>query len=211
MKIIFVLIALLAFNVLPSHLFAQSGNRNLPTVPKTERTLFIDVHELGAGKVTAKDVATAHAKDLATQGKYGVEFINYWVDESKGIVYCLSSANDSSSIIKTHSEAHGLLPQHIYPVTGGIAAALTNEKIFFLDIHYLAAGNVTAGAVEGAHQKDLAIQHKHGVNFINYWVDEKGGIVMCLSQAKDSTAVIETHKEAHGLVPATILKVKQGE
>lgn len=57
----------------------------------------------------------------------------------------------------------------------------------------------------------MAVQKKHGVNFINYWVDEKTGTVMCLSEAKDSASVIETHKEAHGLLPAYITKVKQGK
>ena len=211
MKIIFVLLVFIAFTTLPSHLSAQSSIKNVPIVPKAEKTLFIDVHELGAGKVTVKDVAEAHAKDLATQGKYDVKILNYWVDESKGLVYCLSYANDSESIVKTHAEAHGLLPQHIYAVTDGSASALTKEKNFFLDVHYLGAGNVSASAVEDAHKKDLAVQHKHGVNFINYWVDEKTGTVICLSQAKNSTSVIQTHKEAHGLIPATILKVKQGE
>jgi hypothetical protein len=32
------------------------------------------VHNLGAGKVTYNAVAGAHAKDLATEGQYGVEF-----------------------------------------------------------------------------------------------------------------------------------------
>jgi len=36
-------------------------------------------------------------------------------------------------------------------------------------------------------------------------------VVMCLSQAKDSTSVINTHKEAHGLIPAYVLEVKPGE
>ena len=34
---------------------------------------------------------------------------------------------------------------------------------------------------------------------------------MCLSEAVDSNAVIKTHKEAHGLIPVEILKVKQAE
>jgi hypothetical protein len=36
-------------------------------------------------------------------------------------------------------------------------------------------------------------------------------MVLCLSQAKDSNDVIQTHKEAHGLLPAYVLKVKEGE
>ena len=173
--------------------------------------LYIDVHNLGAGKVTYKAVADAHAKDLAVEKKYGVQFIKYWVDEKAGKVYCLSNAPDSEAIVKTHAEAHGLLPDQVYLVTSGTAAALNAGKDFFLDVHLLGAGNVTAAAVAAAHQKDLAVEHKYGVNFINYWVDEKAGVVMCLSQASDSTSIIKTHKEAHGLVPAYILKVEQGQ
>jgi len=65
--------------------------------------------------------------------------------------------------------------------------------------------------VADAYKKDLAVQGKHGVNFINYWVDEKAGVVMCLLEAADSNAIIATHKEAHGLIPVEILRVKQGE
>jgi hypothetical protein len=31
-----------------------------------------------------------------------------------------------------------------------------------------------------------------------------------LSQAPDSTAIINTHREAHGLVPTNVEQVKQG-
>ena len=172
---------------------------------------YIDVHHLGAGKVTAAAVADAHAKDLATEKKYGVQFIKYWVDEREGDVYCLSSASDTQSIRKTHGEAHGLLPDDIYMVTAGKEAAIQEGKDFYLDVHELGAGKVTAKDVAGAHAKDLAVQGKYGVNFINYWVDEKDGRVVCLSQAPDSSAVINTHKEAHGLVPVYIEKVKQGQ
>jgi hypothetical protein len=72
-------------------------------------------------------------------------------------------------------------------------------------------GNVTAKAVADGHVKDLATQGKYGVSFINYWVDEKLGAVMCLSNAKDGNSVINTHKEAHGLVPVEVHHVKQGQ
>lgn len=171
--------------------------------------LFIDVHHLQPGKVKYEDVAQAHAKDLATEDKYGVHFIKYWVDEDKGLVYCLSSAKDSASITNTHKDAHGLLPQEVYMVTDGKAAAVKGNNNFYLDVHQL--GSVTAKDVAAAHQKDLAVEKKYGVNFINYWVNEKEGVVVCLSQAPDSLAVINTHREAHGLLPAYIEQVKPGE
>ena len=173
--------------------------------------LYIDVHHIPSGTVKYADVAAAHAKDLATESKYGVQFIKYWVDESKGVIYCLSSAPDTSAIRNTHRDAHGLLPDYTYEVTGGSEALADKDKTFFLDIHELGAGKVSAADVEKAHQKDLAVEKKYGVNFINYWVDEKTGTVLCLSQASDPSKVVATHKEAHGLVPVSITAVKQGQ
>ena len=174
------------------------------------KKLYIDVHLLEPGKVKFEDVAKAHAKDLATQKKYGVNFIKYWVDEPGGVVYCLSSASDTESVMKTHGEAHGLIPAYTYEVFDGIEASPLKAANFFLDIHNLGAGSVTAKDVAEAHKKDLAVQKKYGVNFVNYWVNERDGVVVCLSQAKDSGDVIRTHKEAHGLIPDKIVKVKEG-
>ena len=207
MKSRFSLLPLIICGFASLHSYAQTNKG----VAAGEKKLFIDVHQLEPGKVKFSDVAAAHAKDLAVEKKYGVNFINYWVDEEQGLVYCLSSANDTGSIRKTHAEAHGLLPAYTFEVTDGAAAAMTGDKKLFMDIHKLGAGNVTAAAVAEAHKKDLAVQGKYGVNFINYWVDEKQGVVMCLSEAKNAEAVINTHKEAHGLIPAEVLKVKQGE
>jgi len=211
MKSIFVVFVFSALTIVPLHLFAQESSAHPDTGSANKKSLYIDVHQLQPGKVKYEDVAKAHAKDLAVEKKYGVNFINYWVNEEKGLVYCLSSADDSESIRKTHAEAHGLLPDYIYKVTDGTAASLTDQNKFFLDVHYLGEGNVTAKSVAAAHQKDLAVEKKYGVNFINYWVDEKAGVVMCLSQAKDSTSVINTHREAHGLLPAFVLQVKPGQ
>lgn len=199
MKVLPVFAALVSLLLIFSNLSAQS------------KTYYIDVHHLGAGKVTAADVAGAHQKDLAAEKKYGVQFIKYWVDEKEGDVYCLSSAPDTASIRKTHADAHGLLPDQIYLVKAGKDAPIVDGMDFYLDIHELGAGKVTAKDVAGAHQKDLAVQSKYGVNFVNYWVDEKDGRVVCLSQAPNADAVVNTHKEAHGLVPVSIEKVTQGQ
>lgn len=194
-----------------ARLQAQTAATEITKTTKTGAHLFIDVHHLAAGKVTFADVAAAHAKDLAAQNQYGVRFLKYWVDEAKGDVYCLSSASDTASVTATHRAAHGLLPQDVYAVTDGVAAAPKNDAPYFLDVHTLGAGSVTADAVAKAHQQDLAVQQKHGVNFINYWVDEKKGVVLCLSQARDSASVVQTHKEAHGLLPVSIAAVKEGQ
>src|SRR5882762_9889439 len=62
--------------------------------PAVSKQLFLDVHNLAPGKVTFEGVADAHKKDIATEGKYDVSFIKYWVDEAQGKVYCLVEAPD---------------------------------------------------------------------------------------------------------------------
>ena len=211
MKIIFGFFTLLACSIFSVRLSAQTSVQDAALNTGKPKHLFIDVHRFGAGNVKFKDVAKAHAKDLATEKKYGVDFLKFWVDEKNGLVYCLSSAPDSASIRKTHADAHGLLPALIYEVSEGREVNATGRGNFFLDVHQLGAGNVNPAAVAAAHKKDLAVEGKYGVNFINYWVDEKSGVVVCLSEAKDSASVINTHREAHGLVPAYVVKIKQGQ
>jgi hypothetical protein len=207
MKTFFVFTTFVAISLISVQLHAQSDSSQT----KSGNNLYIDVHHFGPGKVKYEDVAKAHAKDLAVEKKYGVNFIKYWVDEKGGNVYCLSSAPDTSSIRKTHAEAHGLLPEQIYLVKSGTEGSVNDGKNFFLDVHNLGPGKVTAKDVAAAHQKDLAVEQKYGVNFINYWVNEKRGIVVCFSQAPDSLAIINTHKQAHGLLPDSIMRVKQGQ
>ena len=81
-------------------------------------------------------------------------------------MYCLSSAKDSQPITKTHADAHGLLPARVFKVSDGGEAKSIKRKQFFIDVHNLGAGNITADAVAGAHKKDLATQKKYGVNLL---------------------------------------------
>jgi hypothetical protein len=190
---------------------APEAKATEPPPAAAQKKLFIDVHELGAGKVKAADVAEAHKKDLATQGKHNVEFKAYWVDEKEGKVYCLSESPSAEETTATHKEAHGLMPSKVMEVTADAASwTPTAGKNLYMDIHELGAGKVKAADVAEAHKKDLAAQGKHDVKFLNYWVDEASGTVMCLSEAKKPEDTIATHKEAHGLIPKTVALVTEG-
>ncbi|HEY6900150.1 MAG TPA: DUF4242 domain-containing protein, partial [Puia sp.] len=113
MKLIFVLTVYAAISL---HSYRLRAQPEAEQGKKGTQHLYLDVHHLGPGKVTAEAVAEAHAKDLAVQKKYGAHFLKYWVDVPGGDVYCLVSAADSQSLRKTHAEAHGLLPDNIYLV-----------------------------------------------------------------------------------------------
>jgi hypothetical protein len=77
--------------------------------------LFMDVHSIEGG-VSAEDVAGAHAADLATQGKYGVNYLRYWVDETAGKIFCLVEAKSADDAVTVHREAHGLVAESIFEV-----------------------------------------------------------------------------------------------
>ncbi|MFZ0363628.1 MAG: nickel-binding protein, partial [Candidatus Cybelea sp.] len=68
--------------------------------------MYMDIHEVPG--VTADAVAAAHLADLKTQGKYGVEYYKYWLNEAQGKIFCLCSAPDAEAANAVHREAHGL-------------------------------------------------------------------------------------------------------
>jgi hypothetical protein len=207
MKSLIVTVVTLMTYLIPTHLYAQTSAK----VAHEAKHLFIDVHDMEPGKVKFEDVAKAHAKDLSVQDKYDMQFLKYWVDEKRGKIYCLSTAADSATIAHTHQEAHGLLPSSVHMVTDGDEAQPILKSNLYLDVHEMGAGKVKAADVAAAHQKDLAVQKKYGVNLLNYWVDEKTGVIMCLAEAKNAASLVSTHKEAHGLLPVSVSKVLQGE
>ena len=82
--------------------------------------LFMDVHQKLPEGATAKDVADAHMADLNTQDKFGVKYINYWLDEKSGKVFCLVDAPDKETATRVHREAHGLEAHTLYEVEAGV-------------------------------------------------------------------------------------------
>ncbi len=79
----------------------------------------------------------------------------------------------------------------------------------YMDTHKHVKG-VTLDAVKAAHEKDLALQGKYGVNYRQFWVDEKHETIQCLVEAPNPEAAARVHQEAHGLVAEEIHEVKEG-
>jgi Protein of unknown function (DUF4242)/Adenylate and Guanylate cyclase catalytic domain len=75
---------------------------------------YMDRHDLPS--VTAEDVAAAHVMDLGKQDAYGVRFLTYWLDTSRGFVFCLADAPSEDAVLSVHSEAHGLIPNRVFEV-----------------------------------------------------------------------------------------------
>ncbi len=81
-------------------------------------SLYIDVHTINGG-VTAEDVAHAHRADLQTQGRFGVNYLRYWVSAPEGKVFCLVEAPSADAAAAVHKEAHGLVADEIFLVEEG--------------------------------------------------------------------------------------------
>jgi hypothetical protein len=81
--------------------------------------LYMDVHNALPDGTTAADVAGAHAADLRVQDRYGVRYLNYWVDVDGVRVFCLIEAPNADAAHAVHREAHGLVADEIYPVVQG--------------------------------------------------------------------------------------------
>jgi hypothetical protein len=80
--------------------------------------LYMDVHHTG-GPLSADDVAKAHEADLAVQGEHGVDYKSYWVDEGRGMIFCLVEAPNPEAANTVHREAHGLVADEIHEVKPG--------------------------------------------------------------------------------------------
>jgi hypothetical protein len=78
----------------------------------------------------------------------------------------------------------------------------------YMDFHDIPG--VKASDVVGAHEADVRVQGKYGVNYKHYWVDEEAGKVFCLVDAPDRETATKVHREAHGLEAHTLHEVQQG-
>ena len=81
---------------------------------------YMDIHEIPGG-ITAEEVAKAHAHDVAVEGKYGVHYHKYWVNESAGKIFCLCEAPNAEAAMQVHRQAHGMVAEKIIQVEPEVA------------------------------------------------------------------------------------------
>jgi class 3 adenylate cyclase len=111
--------------------------------------MYMDIHEIKGA--TADAVAKAHAADVETQKKYGVEYHKYWLNESCGKIFCLCSAPSPEAAASVHREAHGLVAAKIIEVAPEIAEGFLGES----EMNSAGAAIVPGGA---EHQRDPGIR-----------------------------------------------------
>jgi class 3 adenylate cyclase len=77
--------------------------------------IFMDRHDLKGA--TAAEVAEAHRKDLEIQDQYGVKFVTYWFDQTRGTTFCLIDSPDAETAQCVHREAHGHVAGEVVEVS----------------------------------------------------------------------------------------------
>jgi class 3 adenylate cyclase len=109
--------------------------------------MYMDIHD--AAGVKPDDVASAHHADESVQGRYGVTYHKYWLNEAQGKIFCLCSAPSAELANRVHAEAHGLLASKIIEVDPEIADS------FLGGTEINAAG---AAVFPGAGQRDPGVR-----------------------------------------------------
>ena len=84
--------------------------------------LYMDIHKVQGA--TAEQLERAHAADVEVQGKYDVEYLKYWFNESGGKAFCLVNAPNPEAAQSVHRVSHGLLAERIIEVEPDVVEAL---------------------------------------------------------------------------------------
>lgn len=78
----------------------------------------------------------------------------------------------------------------------------------YLDRHDVPGA--TAEDLAAAHAADVGVQQNHDVRYLTYWFDPAAHTVFCLAEGPSRDAVEAVHREAHGLLAASIIEVEPG-
>lgn len=76
----------------------------------------------------------------------------------------------------------------------------------YMDVHDVPGA--TADAVARAHEMDVEVQSRYGVNYHHYWFNEALGKVFCVCSAPNPEAAERVHREAHGLMATKLIEIQ---
>jgi AraC-like DNA-binding protein len=75
----------------------------------------MDIHQVPG--IEAMDCAKAHQMDMQIQHQYHCKCMTYWIDEPRGVVFCLIEGPDKAVVEEMHKNSHGLIPNKIIEVS----------------------------------------------------------------------------------------------
>lgn len=78
----------------------------------------------------------------------------------------------------------------------------------YMDFHDLP--EVSIEESRKAHLKDISIQEKYKVKYLQYWINEQEGKAYCLIEGPNKEACEATHREANGITACNLVEVSGG-
>ena len=81
--------------------------------------IFMDRHD--GVDASSEELVDAHAKDLAVQAKYDVNYHTYFYDKDAGVVFCLMEGPSKEAVDAVHREAHDESASTIIEIPDGLA------------------------------------------------------------------------------------------
>ncbi len=79
--------------------------------------MYMDFHQFET--ISVEDVKQAHIADKVVQKQYGVRYLQFWVNETAGTVFCLVEGPNPEACEACHQEAHGNLACNLQEVEPG--------------------------------------------------------------------------------------------
>jgi AraC-like DNA-binding protein len=87
---------------------------------------FMDFHKFD--NITIDEVIKAHMADLSVQEKYGVKYLQFWVNQQAGTVFCLTEGPDAKTCELVHQLAHGHIACAMTEVEAGMYKLFMGEN-----------------------------------------------------------------------------------
>src|SRR5690349_9864632 len=89
--------------------------------------LFMDLHKIP--KITIEEAKKAHVADEMIQQKYGVKYLQFWVNEQAGSLFCLVEGPDKETVENVHRMAHGHVACAVVEVNPSYYSVIMGDNI----------------------------------------------------------------------------------
>lgn len=87
----------------------------------------MDFHQIP--NITIDEIKKAHVADERIQNKYGVKYLQFWVNEQAGNVFCLVEGPDKATCESVHKMAHGHVACAIVEVDPSYYSLIMGENV----------------------------------------------------------------------------------
>ncbi len=106
--------------------------------------IYMDYHIMD--KVTIEKVKESHMIDLKIQEKHNVKYLQFWINEEAGTVFCLIEGPNPEACANVHREAHGNVACNIVEVEStNLQAFMGKENHVDHGIVYYNNGEIDSG------------------------------------------------------------------